>query len=343
MKVLKYLFLLLLIIFIGGAVFFSLKNGSYYISEKKTIQAPPSLIYEQIADFENWGNWNPWLSSPDVINTLGKQTTGIDGSFSFKDESGNGSMKITQLDPDKSIVSQMNYHTSFTDSESIITTTINPVQNGTEVVWSIKGEDGLKNKVMNFIFGLNLEKELKHKYKEGLNNIEKHLLTEMKKFEISNPALVDYGGGYILYKSSSTNMTQFTAEKVKSLQEIMEYMEGKNIYMFGMPMIIYDKIDEANGTVVFSTAIPVRDRVIPGSESTILCTYIEPTRAVKVTLQGTYNHLQEAWGKGEVFMAQQGYISGTQQPFEVYKTDPAITPNPAKILTEVYLPIVSND
>ncbi|MGJ8684432.1 MAG: SRPBCC family protein [Nonlabens sp.] len=343
MKVLKYLFLLILITFIGGAVFFSLKDGSYSITEKKTIQAHPSVVYEQLADFKNWQNWNPWSSSPDVTNTLGEQTTGIDGNYSFTDEYGNGSMTFTELNPDKSIQAQMNYHTSLTNSESIVSMTLNPVENGTEVVWNIKGEDGLKNKVMNFIFGLDLENEIRPMYQKGLANLEEYVSASMKKYEISNPGLVDYGGGYILYKSKSSNMANFSKEMGTMLQDIMKYMKEENISMFGMPMSIYEKMDISNNSVIFSTAVPVRDRVIPAADSSVLCTYIEPTRAVKITLTGTYDHLQEAWKKGEIFLAQQGYIPSKQPPFEIYKTDPALTPNPANNVTEIYFPIIAND
>ncbi|GAK95314.1 hypothetical protein JCM19298_401 [Nonlabens ulvanivorans] len=39
MKVLKYLFLFILVIIVGAAVYFSLQDGSYYITEKKVIKA----------------------------------------------------------------------------------------------------------------------------------------------------------------------------------------------------------------------------------------------------------------------------------------------------------------
>ncbi|MBF4983946.1 SRPBCC family protein [Nonlabens mediterrranea] len=343
MKVLKYLFLFLLVIIVGSAVYFSLQDGSYYISEKKTIKAPPEMVYEQISDFKNWNHWNPWTNSSDVTNTLGDVTTGINGFYTFTDEYGNGSMTFTALEPQKSIEADMEYHTGLTDSNSIVTMSLNPVPEGTEVTWTIKGEDGLKNKVMNFIFGLDLEEEIRPMYKKGLNNIEDYLLVEMKKYEISNPGLVDYGGGYILYKTTSTTMENFSVEMADMLQEIMTYMKNENISMHGMPMSIYEKFDYNNNSVIFSAAIPVRDRVIPATDATVLCTYIEPTRAVKVTLKGTYDHLQEAWEKGQLFMAQQGYITGLQAPFEIYKTDPALTPNPADNLTEIYLPVVEND
>lgn len=343
MKVLKYLFLLLLVVIISATVYFSLKDGKYYITEKKVVAAPASMIYDEIADFKNWKNWNPWTDSPDVTNTLGEQTTGIDGNYSFTDEYGNGSMSFTKLEPNKSIEAVLNYNTSLTDSESTVTMTLNEVENGTEVIWNMKGEDGLKNKIMNFIFDLELEKEIKPKYRQGLENIENYLLLEMKKYEISNPGLVDFGGGYILYKSTATSMENFSREMTTMQQEIMKYMNEENISMYGMPMSIYEKFDFSNNSVIFTTAIPVRDRVIPSSDSSVLCTYIEPTRAVKITLKGTYNNLQEAWEKGELFMTQQGYIAGKQAPFEIYKTDPALTPNPADNLTEIYLPIYTND
>lgn len=343
MKVLKYLFLLLLIIFIGGAVYFSLIEGNYYITEKKVIKAPPSLLYEQVADFKNWKNWNPSVDDNTINITLGEQTNGIDGNYSFTSDQSSGSMVITNLKPNKSITTILSSQTDFTTSASEVMINLSPVADGTEVIWTIKGEHNLKNKVNHFISGYNLEEDIRSIYKKGLENLQKHVLIEMNKYDISNPGLVDYGGGYILYKSTSTHMDKFSSEMGTILQDIMKFMQEENISMYGMPISIYEKFDYSNNSVIFSAAIPVRDRVILDSNSSILCTYIEPTRAVKVTLTGTYDHLQEAWKKAELYMAEQGHINGVQAPFEIYKTDPALTPNPAANVTEIYLPIISND
>lgn len=343
MKVLKYLFLLLLIAFIGGAVFFSLKDGTYYMTEKKIIPAAPSLIYEQIADFKNWKNWNQSYKTPEITNTLGDLTTGIDGNYSFTDQNGDHTLTFTDLEPDKTITAIRATEVNYSSNKSSITMTLNPVENGTELSWNIKGSYDLKNKLINFITGHDLIETLRPQYSESFTNLENYLKVEMKKYNISNPGLVDYGGGYILYKSKAATMENFEREMSIMLAEIKHYVKEEKIAVYGMPMGIYEKIDAANKTILFSAAIPVKDRIIPSSDSSILCTYMEPLRAVKTTLTGHPTHLDEAWQKASLYMSQQGYISGVQAPFVVYKTDRDLVLNPAAVISEIYLPIFSND
>ena len=54
MKILKYLFFLLLIVIIGAAVYFGTKDGKFNVAATKTIEAPVDLIFEQVNDYKNW-------------------------------------------------------------------------------------------------------------------------------------------------------------------------------------------------------------------------------------------------------------------------------------------------
>ena len=45
------------------------------------------------------------------------------------------------------------------------------------------------------------------------------------------------------------------------LGQVMGYMQQNNIQSSGMPFTIYNNIDEANGSVIFSAAIPIKDTV----------------------------------------------------------------------------------
>lgn len=99
------------------------------------------------------------------------------------------------------------------------------------------------------------------------------------------------------------------------------------------------KKDAINSDVIFSTAIPIQNKEITALESNVLCSYQKPGKAVKITLKGAYNNLEEAWRKGEKFIAQNGLAKSEEAPYEIYKTNPVLTPNPANYLTEIYLPI----
>ena len=78
MKLLKYLFFLLLIVLIGGAVYFGTKDGSFDVSETKTINAPVSMLYANVNDFKNWQEWGPWMEEdPEYENNYAEKTEGV--------------------------------------------------------------------------------------------------------------------------------------------------------------------------------------------------------------------------------------------------------------------------
>ncbi|WP_124979707.1 SRPBCC family protein [Nonlabens xiamenensis] len=339
MKALKYILLLLLILIIGGAIYFALLDGTYDITETKVIDAPPSLVYEEIEDFKNWENWNGWLDKEDVELTLGQQTSGVDAYFTFEDEHGDGKMVITGLDPNKRVSMDMTYDSGLAVSNSDVTMVLEPVEQGTQITWNIKGEQGLIEKAVGKVFGIDMEEEIRPMYTQSLNQLDAHLQKEMAIYSTNVDGIIQTGGGYYLYMSSSANMDNFSAIMGQMLQNIMAYMQRNNIDMYGMPMSIYEKFDPTNNSVIFSAAIPVKDRVITETDSNVLCSYREPGKAVKVTLKGSYEHLQEAWNQGQNFIQQNGLQEAEAPPYEIYKTDPSLTPNPANFLTEVYLPI----
>lgn len=339
MKIFKYIFILLLIIIIGGSIFFSLKDGSYDITEKRTIDAPAEVIYEQIEDFKQWDNWNPWLEDENITSTMGTQTRGVDGYYTFTDDNGNGKMTIKGLDPNTSVLMDMYYDNGMTDSTSEVTMNLNEVENGTEVVWNIKGEQGLLDKVMSAVFGFNMEEEISPKYEQGLKNLEQVVKEKMNVYSINVDGIIETGGGYFLYMSTSSKLNNVAQLKSQMLQNIMSYMQRNNIDLYGMPKIIYETIDPSNNSTIFSAAVPVQNREITATGSNILSSYQEPTKAVKVTLKGAYEHLNEAWKKGEEFIAQNGLLRSDLPVYEIYKTDPDLTANPANYLTEIYFPI----
>ena len=64
MKALKYIVLILLILFIGCSTYVAVQPNSYDISRTRTINAPSAVIYNEIIDFKNWSAWSPWSSIP---------------------------------------------------------------------------------------------------------------------------------------------------------------------------------------------------------------------------------------------------------------------------------------
>jgi hypothetical protein len=140
MKAFKYIFFLLLIAIIGGAIYVAVQPDSFDVTRSRTIKAPVSVAYNNIIDFKNWEAWSPWVEKePSTVITLSEQTKGIEGSYTWEDKDGTGTMKTIAAEDNKTITQMMQF-ADFPPSE--INWTFKPNEEGsTEVNWNIKGKD----------------------------------------------------------------------------------------------------------------------------------------------------------------------------------------------------------
>ena len=60
MKSLKYIFFLILILIIGTSIYIATLDGTYDIKQSRTMEAPLEMVFKNVNDFKNWGNWDPW-------------------------------------------------------------------------------------------------------------------------------------------------------------------------------------------------------------------------------------------------------------------------------------------
>ena len=353
MKFLKYLFFLLLIVIIGVSIYFGTKDGTFNVASSKEIAAPSSLLFETVNDFKTWKKWGPWMEEdPNIKIEYGTSTNGEGASYSWKsdvEEVGNGSMKTLSVTEDlpnnkngKEIHQEITFNTPFGDSKSNVYWRFEPIENTnkTKVTWGMKGEQTFMEKVFMSFQKEPFDKMLTSMFDKGLANLEKEVQDQMKKYTITVNGITEYGGGYYLYKTSATRINQIGNKMGPLFGQIMGFIKQNNVDMAGMPFTIYNEIDQTNGTVIFSTAIPVKEKVITPAESDILSGYMAPSTTVKVTLQGNYNYLSEAYKKAKEYIVKNNLeLAPNGKMFEVYKTDPEATPNPANWITEIFFPV----
>ena len=100
MKILKYLFFLLLIVFIAGAIYFATKDGNYEVEESKVIKAPVSLVFDKVNEYKTWEKWGPWKQEdPTMVFNYPEKTSGEGASYSWNGEESDGSMRTTSVIP----------------------------------------------------------------------------------------------------------------------------------------------------------------------------------------------------------------------------------------------------
>ena len=345
MKILKYLFFLILIVLIGAAIYVGTKDGSFDVAEARVIDAPAEVIYNNVKDFKNWQEWGPWMADdPTMEITYAEKTEGEGASYSWKsEEMGDGTMETVKVIPGKEIDQKIAFDTPMGDSQSDVywrfdnTETIGQ----TKVTWGMKGEQSFMEKAyFTFFAEDNMDAEMKKMYESGLTKLDSVVTKEMKKFTINVDGVTQYGGGYYMYTTTSASMNDIGIKMGELMGQVMGYMQQNNIQPSGMPFTIYNQVDAANNSVIFSAGIPVRDRVITPDGSPVVCGFMEPVSALKTTLKGNYDNLPAAYEEANEYMASNGLQPHpTAKMFEVYTNDPGNVPNPADYVTEIYMPV----
>lgn len=341
MKTFKYVLFLLLIFIIGAAIFTAVQPNSFEVTRTRTIKAPVSILYNNVVDLKNWEAWSPWVEKePSTVITLGEQTKGVNGTYSWTDKDGSGIMKIIEAIPNESIKQSMQF-AEFPPSE--IVWNFKPNNDGTtEVTWNISGKDlpfGFKAYVA---FSGSMEEKVGPDFERGLEKLDSIVLADMKRYSIKVDGITEYGGGFFMYKTTSATSTNISQIMGKQYGEIMGYMAQNNIVASGMPFTIYNEMNAENNSVIMSNAIPVMNKINFTNltkNGEILCGYIPKTKVLKATLKGNYSNLPKAWETTMAYITQNNLIQSDLKPFEIYTNDPGNFPNPAHWITEIYIPL----
>ncbi|RZK50474.1 MAG: polyketide cyclase [Pedobacter sp.] len=171
MKVLKIIIIVIIalaaIIIIGGM--FLPKN--YVVSRSSQINAPDSIIYNNIADFQKFNSWSPWVKmDPDADYTYSGNPKQIGHNVAWDgDEMGKGSMTILALEPYRMIDIDLHFLEPM-DSQANTRFMIEPAGNGNTVTWTMSGENNLLARWM-CVF-MDMDKMVGGDFESGLNSLK---------------------------------------------------------------------------------------------------------------------------------------------------------------------------
>ena len=87
-KVLKFLGILILILVVGYLVLCVASPAEGKVEASAIIDAPKSVVWKQVSDFNNWGNWSPWKEMDTTIVAEASGPAGQEGAkYHYKGKS----------------------------------------------------------------------------------------------------------------------------------------------------------------------------------------------------------------------------------------------------------------
>ena len=113
MKVLKIILGIVVAVIALFLVVAAFLPSEVIVERSVVIEAPDSVIFNYITDFNNRTDWDPWFEmEPEAKVTLTEVTKGVGAGYAWEGEViGSGDMVIDEVEKNKSIKSTIKFYT----------------------------------------------------------------------------------------------------------------------------------------------------------------------------------------------------------------------------------------
>lgn len=338
MRILKYIFLLLLLALFATAVFIATQKGNYDVSRSAVIKSPRSTVFSYVNDLRNWETFGSWKKEDATMQFLYPgNTIGTGGFYSWKGSDGDGDVKTISVVENQSISQKMNYSGSLSD----VFWTFKDTLDGTKVTWRSKGTMSFGFKIYSAFQG-GADNVIGTMYEKSLANLDKTLVYELKTYSIKVNGVIQKLGCYYMKQTITSKISNVTKNLRIMIPNMIHFFEKNKLAMHGKPFVLYHTYDVANGLTRFSVGIPIKDQVFISEGSDITSGQLFPFQAVKTTLTGDYSHSKEAWDKTFAYIDKNQLTQKTDGAYlEIYTKNSDEIANPSQWVTEIYIPIQS--
>ena len=321
-----YFFVVLIVLILLAGLFLP-KNA--HVESSVLVNAGPDILFDQVNDLHNWGNWSPWVSEDTTMKiTYGDKTNGAGASYSWiSRHSGNGSLTISKSDPDSLVQTELDFHSAGTAYSPF---KFEPEGKLTKVTWAY---DNPKLSYLERYFVVLFRKNMMNMLQKGLDGL-KHTAEELRLSRISDITLMDIPERNIMAIKDSAKINDFTDARTKTTDRVMAYLGRRQIDTVGKPFtIIYNWQDTAS--IVFECALPIPSRTWGWGD--YKCVREPAVKAAMVTHYGEFSS-KKAFKALESYAKKNG-LSTSGPPWVEYLLGPDKETDTSKWKMQVYLPV----
>ncbi|MFV5689430.1 SRPBCC family protein [Flavobacterium sp. ZT3R25] len=339
MRILKYIFLLLLLSLIALSIFIATQKGDFTVERSKVINSPKPAIFNYVNDFKNWEDFGSWATEdPEIKIIYPQHTIGKGGYYSWEGKDGNGDMKTIFVKENDSISQKMNYNGTSSDVFWSFKDTIG----GTKVTWRTKGKMSFLFKIYTAFNG-GVEKIIGGMYEKSLANLYKTLDYEINTYSVKVDGLVKKPETFYLHQTFTSKISNVPKNFKIVAPKIITFCKKNNLVITGKPFILYHTYDQINGLAKISICVPIKNQIFTSEGSDLYSGKLEAFEAVKTTLTGDYFHRDKALDKTTQYLNANRLASDVAfSHLETYLMGKTEIKNPSKWVTEIYYPIKSN-
>ncbi len=320
---------------LGGIIWLLTIDGSYHVKKSVLIKATPEEVYQAVADFNTWTIWSPWLCmEPTAEVTISADEKSQGAVYAWVGKMvGSGEIEHKQLDTNTFIDQQIRFHQPF-KSQSDVYWEFESAGEGTKVTWGMRGK-------MPFFFRFmakQMEPWIGMDYERGLKMLKDYLEKGSIASHISIEGIAEFPETHYVGIKVTCPMDEVGPSMKKSFTALGEFCANEAI-TYDKAFSVYHKFDFTDPECTYTSAVPVVAGFTVSNEA-FYAGRIPALKAVKVVFTGDYEHLGNGWSAAYSYLRYKKLKQNkTIDPLEVYITDPLAEPDPAKWITEIYLPI----
>jgi effector-binding domain-containing protein len=336
MKIVKYIFLLIVLLFIALTVFIATQEGKYDIRKERVIKVPKTVLYNYINDYRNWENVGILTDNDTTaVFSYSENAVGKGAKTTWKVKGSEGELRTIRIIEHDSIIQKAVIDGQSSDIEWAFKNTAG----GTLVTVHMKGELSFMDKAYAVLKG-GVEDGLGDTLANGLESLNTFLVHELGTYKVDITGVVNKAGVFYLKQTATSTIAEVNSNVSEMLVKLLHFTKTNKIATNGAPFTLYQTFSRTANTATYSVCIPIKEEIYttPGSE--IEGGKLEPFTALRTTLKGDYSHLKKAWDAAYKNIADKGLQENTTgQYLEVYTRSVAQTKKPSEWITDIYIPI----
>lgn len=339
MKFLKILLIIILLVVAGLLIFLPTELK---FDRSIVIDAPPSVVYSEVANYENWLDWSPWHKQDTAIQVkYGSAKMGEGAEQSWKSENpnvGTGRMVTTEAIENEKIVQNIYLMESEDPFEAYFK--FEETEDGkTKVIWGQNAEASTFALADRLVFGA-LGGIIKDQYREGLENLKneaEYQFANAKPYELDiMEKEIPKELVLVVKDSCSTNQPDISAAMQNCYSDIMMHIKKNKIKTSGTAYAVAHIWDEENKKYVFEAGFDVNDKNVAKTDK-MKVIELGGQNYVVAMLKGGYQYLMEAHLACDKYV-KENKLELAGAPFEKYINDPS-KQETSDMLTMVAYPV----
>jgi len=336
MKIIKYVFLLLLLAGIAITVFIATQEGKYDVTEERFIKVPKTVLFNYISEYRNWENVGILTANDSTAQySYSENTSGQGAQMAWKKKEGEGKVQTVKLSGNDSIIQKAVIDNLSSDIEWNFRDTVG----GTKVSVRLKGELSFTEKAYS-VFKGGVEEKIEASLEKSLDNLNTFLVHELNTFEVSVAGVVNKRGVNYLGQAINSKISDVSKRAGEAFTKLEAFAKTNKIATDGAPFVLYRGFDLQAGTTSYIACIPLKEEIFttPGSE--FEGGKLEPFKALKTSLKGDYSHIRKAWDAAKRHITDKALPENTTGTYvEVYTKGMKQSKKPSEWVTDIYIPI----